>query len=115
MRKIEKVNPNDIWFTIPTISNEIPQTTPKTTETEFDIFIHEDDYRQKQFLNMSSLSQVQEEFNDIKEIWTNHSKKSEDYTLFKNCHVRKIIGSPNLDNSLPIVPPISVMLCQVFR
>ncbi|GAA3566785.1 hypothetical protein [Snuella lapsa] len=96
MRKVEKMNPNDIWFTTPTISNEFPQTTTKTTETEFDIFIHEDDYRQKEFLNMSSLSQVQEEFNDIKEIWTNHSKKSEDYTLFKNCHVRKIIGSPNL-------------------
>lgn len=96
MRKIEKMNANDIWFTTPTISNEFPQTTQKLTETEFEIFIHEDDYRQNEFLNTRSLSKVQEEFNAIKDIWTNHSKKSEEYTLFKKCHVREIIGSPNL-------------------
>ena len=90
------MNPHDIWFTTPTISNEFPPIAAKTKETEFDIFIHEDDYRQNEFLNVSSLPQIQEEFKGIKEIWANHSKKSEDYTLFKNCHVRKIIGSPNL-------------------
>jgi hypothetical protein len=42
------------------------------------------------------VAQVQEEFNGIKDIWTNHSKKSGEYTLFKNCHVRKTIGAPNL-------------------
>ena len=26
MRKVEKMNPNDIWFTTPTISNEFPHT-----------------------------------------------------------------------------------------
>ena len=81
--KVEMMNPNNIWFTTPTISNEFPQTTAKTKETEFDIFIHEDDYRQNEFLNVSSLPQIQEEFNGIKEIWTNHIKKSEEYTLFK--------------------------------
>ncbi|MBS0646798.1 MAG: hypothetical protein JSR97_09465 [Verrucomicrobia bacterium] len=96
MRKVEKMNPNDIWFTTPTISNEFPQLTEKIKETEFDISIHEDDYRQNEFLNQSSLPKIEEEFNGIKDIWTNHSKKSDEYTLFKNCHVRKTIGSPNL-------------------
>lgn len=96
MRRIEKMNPNDIWYSLPTISNEFPQTTPKINETKFDIYIHEDDYRQNEFLNVSSLPQIEEEFNGIKEIWTNHSKKSEEYTLFKICHVRETIGSPNL-------------------
>jgi hypothetical protein len=90
------MNPNDIWFTTPTISNEFPQLLPKAKETEFDISIQEDDYRQNEFLNESSLPQIQEEFNGIKDIWTNHSKKSDEYTLVKNCHVRKTIGSPNL-------------------
>lgn len=94
--KVVTMNPNDIWFTKPTISNEFPQLIPKTKETEFDIFIHEDDYRQNEFLNERSLPQIQEEFNGIKDIWTNHSKKSGEYTVFKNCHVRKNIGSPNL-------------------
>lgn len=97
MRKIEKMNSNDIWFSTPTISNEFPQTIPKKNETEFDVLIHEDDYRQREFLNINSISQIQEEFNSIKDIWKNHSKKSEEYTLFKNCHVRNSIGSPNLN------------------
>lgn len=96
MRKIEKMNPNDIWFTTPTISNEFPQTTPKTKELKLEIIINEDDYRQKEFLKVNSLLQIKEEFKAIKEIWTNHSEKSEEYTLFKNCHLRKTIGSPNL-------------------
>ncbi|MBO9619096.1 MAG: hypothetical protein J7539_08690, partial [Niabella sp.] len=96
MRKIEKVNPNDIWFTTSTISNEFPQTVSKTRQTEFDIQILEDDYRQKEFLNLNSLPLIEEEFIGIKNIWDNDSKKSDDYTLFKNCHVRKVIGLPNL-------------------
>lgn len=94
--KVKSMNPNDIWFTTPTISNEFPQLSQKTKETESDIFIHEDDYRQNEFLNQSSLPKIEEEFNGIKEVWANHSKKNDEYTLFKNCHVRKTIGSPNL-------------------
>ena len=96
MRRIEKINPNEIWFTTPTVSNEFPQTVATTGQTEFDIHIPEDDYRQNEFLNLNALSLIEEEFIGIKNIWDNHSKKSEDYTLFKNCHVRKVIGSPNL-------------------
>lgn len=96
MRKTEKVNPNDIWFTTPTISNEFPQTVATTRQTEFDIHILEDDYRQNEFLNLKALPLIEEEFIGIKNIWDNHSKKSGDYTLFKNCHIRKVIGSPNL-------------------
>jgi len=94
--KVEMMNPNDIWFTTPTISNEFPQTIPLTQQTEFDIYIHEDDYRQNEFLNLSSLPLVEQEINAIKDVWENHSKNSDDYTLFKNCHVRNKIGSPNL-------------------
>lgn len=94
--KVEMMNPNEIWFTTPTISNEFPQTIPLTQQTELDIHIHEDDYRQNEFLNLSSLPLVEQEINAIKDVWENHSKKSDDYTLFKNCHVRNKIGSPNL-------------------
>ncbi|MBS1572623.1 MAG: hypothetical protein JST62_09540 [Bacteroidetes bacterium] len=96
MRKAEKINSNDIWFTTPTISNEFPQLIEKTKETEFDVFIHEDDYRQNEFLNQNSIPKIEKEFTAIKDIWSKHSKKSDDYTLFKNCHVRNTIGSPNL-------------------
>lgn len=94
--KVEMMNPNDIWFTTSTISNEFPQTSPLTKQTEFDIQIHEDDYRQNEFLNLSALSLIEQEIIAIKNVWENHSKISDDYTLFKNCHVRDKIGSPNL-------------------
>lgn len=96
MSKVEKMNPNDIWFSLPTISNEFPQLIEIKTQTDFDIHIHEDDYRQREFLNVSSLPFVEQEFVGIKDIWENQSKKSDDYTLFKTCFVRKSIGSPNL-------------------
>jgi len=96
MRKIEKMNIDDIWYSLSTISNEFPQTVAMTQPTEFDIHIHEDDYRQREFLNFDALSLIEEEFIEIKNIWENHSKKSEEYTLFKNCHVRNVIGIPNL-------------------
>jgi hypothetical protein len=96
MRKVEKMNPNDIWFSLPTISNEFPELIETTNQTDFDINIHEDDYRQREFLNVSSLPVVEQEFVEIKDIWENQSKKSDDYTLFKTCFVRKSIGSPNL-------------------
>lgn len=100
MSKIENVNPQDMWFTIPTISNEFPQTVATTKQTDFDIHILEDDYRQNEFLNLDALPLIEEEFIGIKDIWDNHGRKSEDYTLFKNCHVRKVIGSPNLTINL---------------
>lgn len=82
--------------TTPTISNEFPQKVATTRQTEFDIHILEDDYRHKEFLNLNALPLIEQEFIGIKNIWDNDSKKSDDYTLFKNCHVRKVIGSPNL-------------------
>jgi hypothetical protein len=96
MRKIEKMNIDDIWYSLSTISNEFPQTVTSAQPMEFDIHIHEDNYRQKEFLNTSALSLIEEEFIEIKNILENQSKKSEEYTLFKNCHVRNVIGAPNL-------------------
>ena len=90
--KVELMNPNDIWFTIPTISNEFPQTVDMKEQTEFDIFIHEDLYRTNEFLNFNALPLIEQEFVGIKEIWANHSEKSDDYVLFKKCHVREIVA-----------------------
>ena len=96
MRKIETVNVDDLWFSLPTISNENPQTSASVNETEFDISIHEDDYRQDEFLNKTSIPLIEQEFDEIKNVLENFSKKSDKYMLFKNCYARKIIGEPSL-------------------
>ncbi len=44
---------------------------------------------------------VETEFIKIKDIWENESKKiDEDFTGFRNCHVRSSIGEPGLSISL---------------
>lgn len=96
IQNARQINPNEIWFTLPTISNEFPQTSGSSNTSEFDIQIHEDDYRQNEFLNASSMPLIEQEIAGIKNIWENFSKKGEDYTIFKNCHVRSFIGEPNL-------------------
>ena len=96
MRKVEFMDPQDIWFSLPTISNEFPRIVAPAKRTEYDIQIHEDDYRQNEFLNAGALPLVEQEFVKIRDIWENHSKKSDDYKLFKNCHARDLIGVPGL-------------------
>jgi len=96
IRKIEKINSSDILFSLPTVSNEFPAVANLTKQTAFDVNIVEDDYRQNEFLNKSVLPLIEKEFVGIKNIWENFSKESGEYTAFKECHVRKIIGSPNL-------------------
>jgi hypothetical protein len=96
MHKVEKVNMNDIWFTLATVSSEFPQTVETVQQTELDVIISEDEYRQREFLKVSALPLIEKEFVSIRDIWNNHSKKNEGNTFFKNCHVRKVIGTPDL-------------------
>ena len=98
MRKVEYMNPQDILYTLPTISNELPLTTKSVLFTDFEISIHEDDWRQNEFLDKSSLPLIDIEISKIKGIWANNSKEVEaDFNAFDKCHVRDSIGEPNLD------------------
>ena len=96
VRKIEKFNAADIWYSIPTTSNEFPRTSAVQGKADFAIQIHEDDYRQKEFLKRSAKPKIEAEFIGIRNIRDNHSKKSGDYILYKNCHIRSEIGTPGL-------------------
>lgn len=97
LRTIEKINLQDVLFTLPTISNEIPVTGDKCLYNDFEISIHEDDWRQSEFLKTSSFPLIDIEVAKIKDIWENESKKVDDkFTAFKKCHVRSTIGEPAL-------------------
>ena len=102
LRKVEKIDPSDLLFTLPTISNEIPDTTTDPCKyRDFEISIREDDWRQNEFLNSKSKLLVDIEFKKIQDIWTYESKKvDEQFTAFKNCHVRSSVGEPQLSISL---------------
>jgi hypothetical protein len=92
------VNPKDILFTIPTLSNEFPPISKTPIKADFDTFIFDDDWRQNEFLNFSLLPLIEIEIQGIKKIWENYSKKvDEQFTAFTECHVRKTIGEPKLE------------------
>lgn len=97
LRRIEKINLQNALFTLPTISNEIPITANNCLFNDFEISIHEDDWRQNEFLKTSSFPLIDIEISKIKELWANESKQVDDkFTAFKKCHVRDTIGEPNL-------------------
>src|SRR5688572_828275 len=92
------INPKDILFTTPTVSNEFPPISETLINAEFVTFIFDDDWRQNEFLNFSALPLIEIEIEGIKKIWDNYSRKvDEQFTAFTECHVRKTIGEPKLE------------------
>ncbi|MBT8379310.1 MAG: hypothetical protein KJN64_08775 [Ignavibacteria bacterium] len=107
VKKIKYMNPEDLLFTIPTVSNEIPQTFNSSLFNDFEYSILEDEWRQNEFLNKSSLPLVEIEIKKIEELKINDSKKVDsDFTAFKNCHVRDTIGEPKLNLDLQSIKNI---------
>ena len=54
------VDPNDILFSIPTLSNELAPLLPVTEQpTEADFFLHEDDWEQMEFFSADRADEVQ--------------------------------------------------------
>lgn len=100
MRKVEYINPKDLLYTLPTVSNEFPPTSQKNESTynNFEYAILEDDWRQNEFLNKSSFPLIEIEFKKIEEVKKESSKETNsDFTAYTNCHVRDTIGKPNLE------------------
>ena len=98
LRKIEYMNPKDILYTLPSISNELPSTIKTSLFNDFELSILEDDWRQDEFLNQSSFPLVEIEVQNIKNIWENNKKEVDaPFNAFDKCHVRATIGEPNLN------------------
>lgn len=94
IQPIEKLDPKDILFSTPTISNEIAPLTDKPLYQDFELKILEDNWRQIEFLPLSVLSVIQEEMADIEKII--FPENDEEKPGFKEIHVRKRIGAHHL-------------------
>ncbi len=101
LQKVQKIDPNNILYTLPTISNEFPVVAGKPAFNNFNTNFYEDDWRQREFLNRASLPVVELEIEEIKKIWNDHSKKVEgNFNAFTKIHVRSSIGLPCLNIDL---------------
>ena len=98
MGRVQYMNPQDILFTIPTISSELPVTNESAIFTGLALTILEDDWRQNEFLHTAAMPLVTGEIEKIKLIWKNNSNSiNETFTAFDKIHVRDNIGEPKLD------------------
>ena len=85
---ISSIPPGEIYFSLPTISNDIGGVTGDALPNE-DIFaLHEDDWRQIEFVSTRFDGLIDEEIADIRTIYKNERLPS---GPFKKVHIRKRI------------------------
>lgn len=98
MRQLKKVKTDDILFSLPTISGHIPTQVSKAAQfNDFVFTMHEDNWRQYEFLNKSAFPLIDLEIDKITEVKTQHNHAVDDsLTAFKKCHLRTSINHPDL-------------------
>ncbi len=88
MRKVEYMNPNDIWFSLPTLENKLPKITNQPIFTDFAIQIHQDQWLQQEFVSKENSKYVDDFLIKIKES-AKESNDTGEITIYKNCFVRE--------------------------
>lgn len=97
MSKIEYMDPKELLYSLPSIANELPATFKPVSTIGNPYVISEDDWRQLEFFNPSSLPLIEQELEAINQVKESSSVDLEDSMLaFSDCHVRASIGGPNL-------------------
>jgi hypothetical protein len=89
LRNIENINPQDIRFSIPTISNELPAIVNTTLFHDFTLDLHEDDWRQIEFFPIKLLPVIQKEMAAVEALLFPEGE-STTFSGFDTVHVRKI-------------------------
>jgi hypothetical protein len=89
--KIERVDLKDVLFSLPTISNELPPVIEGSSKLGKNILeIHEDDWRQVEWIAGTLRAQMEDELQQVRVI---HEQHREEYG-FKKIHVRETIPNP---------------------
>jgi hypothetical protein len=91
-RKIVKLNPSELLYSLATISNELPPIEPGTTKLEKQVVeLHEDDWRQVEIVAMVQQEQIDAELAAIRRIYE-EQRTEEGY--FRAIHVRAGLAEP---------------------
>lgn len=87
--KVEYVSNNGILYALPTINDDIPATGD--IAPEHNVFtLHEDDWRQLEFIADEQTDSINEDLQEIVSIYQNHQHEGG----FSQIHVRKAIKHP---------------------
>lgn len=68
LKKVLKINPVNIRYSVPSMSNELPSFSDNRLFNDFTLTIHEDDWRQMEFITSAELISIQEEMKKIEPI-----------------------------------------------
>jgi hypothetical protein len=93
---VQMVDPNDILFSLPTINDKMC-VLKKINSLDGMLVIHEDDWRQVEFISEKLLEDVKTEVNSIKSIYETKRKG----VGFSGMHIRKLTEVPIEDGLIP--------------
>lgn len=97
LKKIYDADPKEILFSLPTISSEVPPVEGWQPYPGFITYITNDDWRQSEFINISKLSMIGTEMDEVKAIRIHESREAENgMRIFKKIHIRQHIGEPQI-------------------
>lgn len=94
--RIQMIDPRELLFSLPTVNAEMPETENVSIGNLF--VIHEDDWRQDEFVSKKYNLEIKQELKAIIEIYEKHKVG----VGFKEIHIRKLINQPLVDKNIEI-------------
>ena len=92
---VTKMDPQDILFSTPTLNDALPSLGSSEVPRDRWCQMHEDDWRQFEFVTAAYQGEMASELQAIDKIWKEQSVQlGNEGTAFRNVHVRKLITKP---------------------
>jgi hypothetical protein len=95
LSKLFSIDPKKILYTLPTICDAIPAIAEGSTKLRKRVFeLHEDDWRQREFISVDHRDAIEAEFASIDRIFREESIDTGSFLAFRTLHVRSLIQAP---------------------
>lgn len=94
--KIQMIDPRELLFSLPTINDEVSETENVSIDNLF--VIHEDDWRQWEFISKKHNLEIRQELAAIVEIYEKHRVGMG----FDKIHIRRSLLNPLIDKNIRI-------------
>ncbi len=100
--QVKMIDPDDILFSMPTIEDSLPRIVESSTSDIAMLEIHEDDWRQLEFISRDHQENIDKEMEQIQQIFDNEAVEAEieveteveTILAFNEIHVRQLIPRP---------------------
>ncbi len=90
----QPVDASSILYTTPTLNDYLPGTFVPNVPKEPSLQLHEDDWRQFEFISLTYATEIKKELESIDNVWRNSAKPLGEFTAFSEVHVRRLIPTP---------------------